>query len=137
VVLKVVWDTNVFISTFLLHGRSTLLARSLFDGKMVLLVSEPVLDEYFQVAIRPRFGTTHREVRALLEKLAPWMRLVRSPRPLTKFSFPDPSDLKFLECSVVGGAGYLITGDHALLRLKRYQGISIISIASFLEILND
>ena len=133
--LRVVWDTNVFISTILLHGRSTRLAHHLMDGRMTLLVSEPILEEYFGVAIRPRFGTTQREVRALLEGLVPWMRLIH-PKSLRNLSLSDASDLKFLECAAAGGASHLITGDHALIRLGRCRGVAIISSTSFLKILD-
>lgn len=133
---RVVLDTNVFISTFILHGRSTRLAQQLFDGKFTLLVSEPILEEYFGVAIRPRFKTNLPEVRTLLEGLGPWMRVVPYPKPLPNISISDMSDLKFLECAVGGGASHLVTGDHVLLRLKHCRRVAVISIASFLRILD-
>ena len=133
---RAVLDTNVFISTFLLHGRSALLAKKLFEGKFTLLVSEPILEEYYGVAIRPRFRASRLEIKALFENLTPWMHFLHRPHPLAGFSFQDPSDLKFIECAISAGAGHLVTGDRALLGLKRYRKVSIVSIASFLQVLD-
>ena len=132
---RVVWATNVFISTFLLHGRSTILAQELFNGKFTLLVSEPILAEYFGVAVRPRFRSRPEEIKELLGRLAPWMHLIRVGRPLRGVSIRDPSDLKFLECAVIGRARYLVTGDQDLLRIKRHGQVLIVSIHDFREAL--
>lgn len=129
--LRIVWDTNIFISVFLLHGRSTVLAKSLFNRKFTLFVSEPVLAEYFEVAVRPRFRSSHGEVRELLEKLSPWLHLVHPLQPLENLSLRDPSDLKFVECAVAGHARYLVTGDQDLLTLKEYRHIRIVSLRIF------
>lgn len=49
----------------------------------------------------------------------------------------DPDDNKFLECSLEGGAEYIVSGDKDLLDLKTYQGIYILSPAAFLAILSS
>ena len=136
--LRVVWDTNVFISTFLFHGRSSILAQMLFDGRFTLLVSESILEEYFEVAIRPRFRVSHQEVRELLANMAPWMLLIHPPLPLRSQHFlRDPDDAKFLECAVAGRARYLVTGDMDLLSLKHYRSAAIRSVAAFLKIIGN
>ena len=131
--LRVVFDTNVFISTFILHGRSTRLAQVLFEGKFTLLVSEEILDEYFEVAIRPRFHSTPGEVKELLGRLVPWMHLVHDPRPIRVSRLRDPEDLMFLKCAATGHAQFLVTGDKALLVLRRYRQVPIVSPRRFLQ----
>lgn len=133
---RAVWDTNVFISTFVLHGRSVALAHTIFERGVLLVVSEPVLAEYYEVASRPRFHGTRQEVHELLRRLSPWFHLVRNPTPLHVAALRDASDVKFLECAVNGQARYLVTGDRDLLVLKRYQGVTICSPRTFLEALD-
>ena len=45
----------------------------------------------------------------------------------------DPKDDMVLECAVVSGAPYIITGDKDLLALDPYDGIRIVTPADFLE----
>lgn len=47
----------------------------------------------------------------------------------------DPTDNKFLACALEGNAGYIVTGDQHLLRLKTYQEIDILTPRQFLDIL--
>lgn len=46
----------------------------------------------------------------------------------------DPPDNRVLECAVSAGSDFIVTGDKDLLRLKRYDGIRIVSVAEFLDI---
>ena len=130
--LRAVWDTNVLISAFLLRGRSSLLVQALFANKITLFVSEPILKEYFEVAIRPKFGRSFAEIKRLLQLLTPHMVLV-TPKTRLEQILTDPVDLKFIECALEAKAGYLVTGDKSLLALRRYQRVKIVSVQTFLR----
>jgi uncharacterized protein len=45
----------------------------------------------------------------------------------------DPDDDKVLSCAQILGAKYIITGDHHLLNLKKWSGISILTPRQFLR----
>lgn len=45
----------------------------------------------------------------------------------------DLDDNKILECAVASGARYVVSGDKHLLKLGRYKGIKMISVAEMLE----
>ena len=47
----------------------------------------------------------------------------------------DVADNRILECTVEGEASFLVTGDHAFLRLKQYEGIFILSARQLLDVL--
>ncbi len=44
----------------------------------------------------------------------------------------DPDDDKIIECAVEGKAGFIITNDNHLLKLKEFEGIKIIKPKDFL-----
>jgi putative PIN family toxin of toxin-antitoxin system len=44
----------------------------------------------------------------------------------------DPDDDKFIECALVANATTIVSGDHHLLELGGYEGISVLSVAEFL-----
>jgi predicted nucleic acid-binding protein len=48
----------------------------------------------------------------------------------------DPSDKRYLECAVEGGASYVVSGDRHLLDLEGFEGIVILSPAAFVAVLN-
>jgi predicted nucleic acid-binding protein len=41
-------------------------------------------------------------------------------------------DNRVLECAVEGGADLIVTGDRAMLRLGRFEGVAIVSLRDFL-----
>jgi predicted nucleic acid-binding protein len=47
----------------------------------------------------------------------------------------DPDDDRVLECAVTGKADVIVTGDLDLLSLREYEGISIIQVAEFLDLI--
>lgn len=132
--LRVVWDTNVFISTFLIYGRSSSLADAVFKDKLLLLVSEDILKEYFDVAIRPKFGRTIYEVKRLLLKLRQWSEIIPI-KTSADIKLKDLSDQKFLDCAINGRASYIISGDKDFLSLEAYKGVKIVSISTFIRII--
>jgi len=44
------------------------------------------------------------------------------------------TNIKVVECAVVGNADYIVTGDKHLLALKQYGNIAIVKAAEFLKI---
>jgi predicted nucleic acid-binding protein len=46
----------------------------------------------------------------------------------------DPDDDKFIECAVASRAGFIVSGDKHLLKLKEYKGIKIMKAADFLSL---
>jgi predicted nucleic acid-binding protein len=56
-------------------------------------------------------------------------------------SFPepvcgDPDDDTFLEAALAAHAGYVVSGDAALLKVKQYRGIEIVRPRQFVDLLS-
>jgi len=49
----------------------------------------------------------------------------------------DPDDGKFIECASESEAGFIVSGDNHLLKLKEYKGIRILKAADFLVFRNQ
>jgi predicted nucleic acid-binding protein len=45
----------------------------------------------------------------------------------------DVPDSRILECAVTVEADLIVTGDHHLLKLKEFEGISVVRLADFLR----
>jgi len=107
---RVVLDTNVVVSA---HLNSEGYERHVLDlvlaGKLHLVVSPQILEEYEGVLRRPKFGIERRQVRRSLGLLRAAARVVRPHRQLKVTR--DPADNRFLECAEAGKADYIVTGN--------------------------
>lgn len=131
--IRVVLDTNVFVSAFLLPGRLNRVVDLVLKKAFVWLISRDILEEYAAVASRPLYRLTEEELEALLYQVkerAEWV-VVRSKVSVIK---QDPADDKFLACAIDGRADRIVTGDRHLLRVKEFRGIRIILPAEFLTL---
>lgn len=131
--MRFVLDTNVLVSALLLE---TSTSRRAFDHALdhgKILLSFPVLAELNEVLSRKQFRKyvdedDARRFLAALVRVAEWVEV--SAR-IT--ACRDPKDDKFLELAVSGHATHIVTGDHDLLTLNPFQGISVLTPQAFLE----
>jgi len=127
-----VFDTNILLSALLsLRGspfRCLALAKL---GVVQSVTCQEILDE-FQEKLQDKFTYSPQRARVAVDEVRSFSRLVTISNILKVVS-TDPEDDKVLECAVVGGADYIVTGDRRhLLPLGNYQGIHIVSAAEFL-----
>ena len=130
--MKVILDTNVFVSGVFFRGLPYKILEAWRDGKIQLLLSPAILEEYQRVMrdLAVRFPDI--EVEALLDFLIVHSEFVLPP-PLPSVVQADPSDDKFLECAVAGEAICIVTGDKHLLKLVTFKGTSILKPREFVE----
>ena len=77
---------------------------------------------------RDAFLLAFTEIRRRLERLC---TVVEPTERITDCS--DPDDNRVLECAVAAQAGYIVTGDRALLRLNPFGNIQILTAAQLLD----
>lgn len=131
--MRVVLDTNTLISALLFSGTASRLVPLWQSGRITVLLSKAILEEYLRVLAYPKFRLTDQEIRGLIEgDLLPFVDTVQVRKSL-KVVTRDPEDDKFLECAVAGRAAYLVTGDRDLLELAFYRRVRIVSVGEFLH----
>jgi putative PIN family toxin of toxin-antitoxin system len=128
--MKVVFDTNIFISAFIIPGSQAENAvLRIIEGRDVLLLSKGILDELLTV-LSTKFSRDKEEisrVAVILSEIAEWV----VPSEKIKVLNDDP-DNRILECAVSGNADVIVTGDKQLLRLRGYEKTKIISLKEYL-----
>ena len=131
--MRVVLDSNVFVSALLFGGVTSELVALWQKSDITLLLSRNILEEYFRVLAYPKFQLSKEEIRGIIE--GEWLPFVEIIKPGIRLKVVkrDPSDDKFLECAVAGKANVLISGDKELLSLNRYHGVQILSPSQFLK----
>ena len=128
--MKVVFDTNIFISAFVIPGSQAENAvLRIIEGRDVLLLSKGILDELLTV-LSTKFSRDKEEisrVAVILSEMAEWVVPARKIKVLN-----DEPDNRILECAVSGNADVIVTGDKQLLRLRGYEKTKIISLKEYL-----
>ncbi|MDO8749013.1 MAG: putative toxin-antitoxin system toxin component, PIN family [Candidatus Omnitrophota bacterium] len=134
--LKVVIDTNVFISGVLVEaGNPSLVIKAWKRArKYQLFITEEIIQESLKVMRRLNVDPGI---------IADWDKVIRKnaisvvPARKIKVIKEDPSDNKFLECAIEAQADYIISGDKHLKKLVEFEGIKIIDVRKFLDILAE
>ena len=130
--MKVVFDTNVLVSALVFPGgRGEEALLRVIAEHDELLLSRPILDELLGVLAR-KFARDAKELARVALLLADIGTMVRPRRRLAVAK--DAADNRILECAVAGRAHAIVTGDKALLALKEYRGVRVLSLAQYLEL---
>lgn len=133
--MKIVCDTNVLVSATLSDGTPRKLLRLIACGEVENAVSLEILAEAKNVLVRPKFGFSPEQVTQAIEVFSEISQLV-APVQHVDVIKDDPSDNRILEAAEAAMADYIVSGDKHLLNLHSWNGIEILSPASFLERLN-
>lgn len=130
--IKVVVDTNVFISSFF-GGNPRKIIDLWKSGEITLCLSKPIVDEYIEVLRRLKLQD-EKELEELLGLFAHGVHLVYTAKtPELHVVEEDPDDDKFIECAVALKARFVITGDSAVKKIQDYMNIKIVSPREFLS----
>ena len=131
--LKVVIDTNVFISAALFHSETNRLVTLWQTEKIVYLISSEILKEYIRVLFYRKFNLTRKEIRYIIEEeLLPYTHSVKVKTKINVVE-EDFEDNKFVSLAIDGKAKFIVSGDKHLLKLKKIQGIKLVSVKEFLK----
>ncbi len=131
--LKVVLDTNVLVSALLKdRGLPAFILALVRRKRVVLCLSEDILEEYEEVLKRERFRAIRDEALSMiaaLRKEASWIK------PKIRFDdiAGDPDDNKFLDCAYSAQADYLITGNTKHFPIKEFHRTRIVNPREFIE----
>ncbi len=130
--VKVVLDTNVYISAILFGRKPEEIRKLSQEGKIELLVSEAIIAEVAEV-LRRKFDWESWQISQIINEIRETTTLVIPNQTLSVIK-KDEGDNRVLECVVEGKAQYIISGDKShLLPLKEYQGIKVLSPDQFLR----
>lgn len=129
--IRVVLDTNVYISALMFGG----LPGSLLDLALLqsfLPVISPALLDELDEKLRLKFEVSAEDAAIIRAKLESIAKIVR-PDMVLHVIADDPDDNRVLECAIQGSADYIVTGDRHLLKLGSYEAIPIVTVRQFMD----
>jgi putative PIN family toxin of toxin-antitoxin system len=130
--VRIVLDTNVFVSGVFFRGPPYEILKAWQDDRFQLVISQEILQEYREVgeALAKRFSGV--DLSPILELLIVKAELTESPS-LLEAVCDDPEDDKFLACALAGNSKLIISGDKHLLKISGYRGIKVIKPRKFFD----
>ena len=130
--MKVILDTNVFVSGVFFSGPPYRILEAWRDGKIQLVMSQEILDEYRRVGESLAEQFPNVELQPMLKLIttnAELFSVQNLPEPVCK----DPDDDKFLACALASKCKVIISGDKNLLKVSGFHGIRVIRPRDFVD----
>jgi putative PIN family toxin of toxin-antitoxin system len=128
--LLLVFDTNVYVSAFVVPGsKSDLAFRLALRGAFDLAASESILTE-LREKLASKLGLTESELSRVERTIRSAATIVEPETELDVLD--DEPDNRILECAVALQASAIVTGDRHLLGLGAYEGVGIMTVAELL-----
>ena len=133
--MRVVFDTNVFVSVLINPDGLPALALSLtrYDGARLLMSSAIFIE--LQRVLFEKLKYNPEKTTSFLAILAKYSEPV-SPRHTLRVVRDDPTDDRILECATEGKADAIVSGDRHLLALKEFRKIPILTVREFVDIVH-
>jgi uncharacterized protein len=129
---RIVIDTNLWIS-FLITKDFSKLDEIIFNGRGILVFSTELLNEFLEVAKRPKFrkffSTT--DIEDILDTIDEFADFVKVESEVQVCR--DAKDNFLLSLSLDGNVNVLLTGDKDLLDLKQFGETKILTISEFIN----
>lgn len=129
--MKVVFDTNIFISAFVIPGSKAEAAYfHALRRDFTLFSSVTILTETAQ-KLREKFGWQQDKITSFLKAIAKVAIVIKTKPHLHLLT--DEPDNRVLECAEAVNADFVVTGDKHLLLLKHFQNSNIVRLSDFLK----
>ena len=130
--MRVVLDTNVFVSAVFFGGPPGRVLAAWRDGVIDVVVSREIVQEYVRVGERLSEQFPGVDLGPALDLVAAAAELVAAP-PLPSVVCRDADDDKFLACALAARARYVVSGDRDLLAISPYRGVAVVRPRDFIE----
>ena len=133
--MNVVFDTNIYVSGFTRpSGRANLALARIATEIDTLFVSQPIIDELLRV-LADKFSRNADELARVSSWITRNSKTVAPPESLHILA--DEPDNRILECAIATDADLIVTGDRAMLALANIENTRIVSLAAYLETVDN
>lgn len=134
--MKIVLDTNVFISGIFWKDPPHQIIKLAEENKVEIYGTKEILEELFGVLSRRKFDYLFKESKSsrneIFQKILEIIKICVSKIKVRVIK-EDLPDNYFLACALSCRASFIVSGDEHLLKLKEFQGISILTPSQFLK----
>jgi len=131
---RAVFDTNVLVSGILYAGKSKLLIDAVLGGKITLVLSTQLIQEFKRVIARDKFKLSKDQQDEFINFIVMISDIVRI-KSRFRVVMEDPNDNAVLRTAYDGRVHCIVLGDEHLLSLKEFMGIKILTVSRMQELM--
>ncbi|MEK6834931.1 MAG: putative toxin-antitoxin system toxin component, PIN family [Nanoarchaeota archaeon] len=135
--IKVVLDTNILVSGTFWTGNSFKIMELIDKREITSILSEDIVKEYHKTINSDEIIDKIKDKNLIISNVSRKVVLnsiIIQPKEKLDVIKNDPDDNKILECAYAGKAGYIVTKDNHLLKLKEFKNIKIVTPEEFLKL---
>jgi len=131
--VKIVLDTNVFISGIFFHGPPAQILEAWQKSKFKIVLSKEIIEEYQRVAetLADKFPGV--EISSIIEMVAIHSEIIDT-EGIEVLECEDPDDNKFFECAIASKTKLIVSGDKHLLKISGYKDIVVYKPRDFVDL---
>lgn len=130
--MKIVLDTNVFISGIFFGGPPSQILQSWRKSQIQIVLTEQILEEYQRVGeeLSAKFPSIN--IEPIIELFTIFGEFVET-KGITETICEDPDDNKFIECAIASQSKLIVSGDKHLLKISGYKEIEVLKPRQFVD----
>lgn len=139
--MKIVLDTNIWLSALFWEGEANKLIETLISKKYKIIITENILSEIIEVINKEE--KFQRFIKDKKQKIEDLIRTIIHHSNLietnTKIGLikEHPKDNIILEAAFDGKAEYIISYDNHILNMLEFRGVKILNPREFLDLLKN
>ena len=130
--MKIVLDTNVFISGIFFGGPPSQILKSWRQSKVRIVLTEQIIQEYQRVGYELSSTYPSVNIEPIIELFTIFGEFVGT-KGISETVCEDPDDNKFIECAIASQSKMIVSGDKHLLKLSGYKDIEILKPRQFVD----
>ena len=130
--MRIVLDTNVFISGIFFSGPPSQILNAWKNTKFQIVLSQEILKEYQRVAVSLADKFTTIDILPIIELVIIHGQFIDT-KGFEVSVCDDPDDNKFIECAIAGNNKIIVSGDKHLLKVSGFQGITVLKPREFVD----
>lgn len=123
--IKIVIDTNVFLSALFWNGKPKKVIELALEKKIMGVTSTEILSELEEKLLK-KFKYPENQTNSYLKLIIENFEIVK-PKVKVDVVKDDPDDNKIIETALESKAKYIVTGDKHLLNIDSYKKIIILT----------
>ena len=130
--IKLILDTNVFISGIFWSGTPAKILNAWYEKKIKIVCSLEILDEYSRVSdiLSKKYPSVDMEPFInMMIRDAELFTPIKLKTPVSR----DPDDDKFIAVALAANCHLIVSGDNDLLSVTGYKDIEIINPSEFVK----
>ena len=130
--MKIVLDTNVFISGIFFGGPPSQILKSWRHANVQIVLTEGILVEYQRVSEALSAKCPSVNIEGIIELFTIFGEFVET-KGMTESICEDPDDNKFVECALASQSKLIVSGDKHLHNISGYKGIEVLKPRQFVD----